>query len=96
MNLKAVSAVEQILLECESGVRTLRPAIEIVTGLIDKGFAIVPLEATSKMVAASMPAFEEVEGAIQIAWVHGFTLTAKVDDPPIKQAWRAMVGAAQG
>ncbi len=52
-------------------------------------------EPTAKMIAASVPAFKEVEQAIKLAWMHGFSLTARIDDPPIKQAWRAMVGASQ-
>ena len=55
------AAVTQILLECQQGVRTLDAAFEIVNGLRDKGYAIVPIKPTHAMerayFSAPMPEF---------------------------------------
>lgn len=55
------AAVAQILLECRCGARTLDPSLEIVSGLLDKGYAIVPVEPTHAMerayFSAPLPAF---------------------------------------
>ena len=55
------AAVTQILLECQQGVRTLDAAFEIVNGLRDKGYVIVPTKPTHAMerayFSAQMPEF---------------------------------------
>lgn len=48
-------------------------------------------EPDTATLAKGVPAFAEVEEALKIAWIHGFQLTAKTDDPPLKQAFRAMI-----